>query len=1286
MNLNVEQAKNIVRKFFQLYLEQRNVNKAISLLSEQIEWVDAGLLGPVKGKPAVASKLLGDVQLVSEACKIVKWEIRGRVITDERVRIDLEMECARNKASGGVHFGIRAVVVVSREAQWMRLALVCIAGVLPEEIDSSFVSSEYVEMPLLNFEHRISCKMLDLFNKNISGGIMGCYLGKSMPLYYVNDKMLACLGYRNYEEIYKAIDGKVENCIHSEDRLKVRKAVEAAFQAKGEYEVQYRLQKKDGTYIWVNDIGKKGFAENGREICLSVIRDISAEMEVNAALELKAREAQTQAESYDRLFQSVLCGIVHYEINDEGNVVFKAANREAIRIFGYTKEEFWQRKQWNMKHFIAEEDRLRILDEISSLVRPGDKKGYEYRVLQANGASCWIVGSAEVLEEKSGNRYIQSVFIDIDDRKKMELQNQRLSEQIETGNQLLEMALKHTVSMREFYYYPQKRIVIHPERTREYYHCEERYENMPDGFADRFVGAAYRNVYKQMYEQIHQGHKTARAEFKLLYDDVWCRCTLSSVDDIEEGKTPFLVVGIVEDISKEKAMEEALQAAHTRDRLTGLYTKETGISLVKKYLEQKDEQQCCLMMLLDMDDFSRINQKEGHIFADAILQDVADIFRAMTKKEDICIRIGGDEFMLFVKDCDKGGARRLGNAIANKVKSLYGKGSKNIPLSVSIGMCVTSVANEYSGLYRCAESVLLYQKKNNRGSAACYLDVSTELGRSLTQVYDEEYIFNEINSQTAYNKDMVDFALDLLGKAKRLDDAVFLLLARIGRRYEFDRVSIFETNPEYLAFRYTYQWAKDKADITMGKDFYFNRETYQNFATQYDKEGICAHHICSANCKDLFSCMQAAFWNQGIFAGALCFEVKRRDYIWTEEERKVLKEIAKLVSSFIMKARADAVSQAKTEFLSRMSHEIRTPMNAISGMTVIAKNVLDDKNKTLDCLNKIESANRYLLELINDILDMSRIESGKVELNFESADLLGQLKKLEELLQPQAQEKGIQLLFIHRYCSSRLFVIDVLRLQQVLINLIGNAIKFTPPGGKITVLVETKKETQSLVHLYFSICDTGIGISKEAMKRIFNVFEQGEKDTSMQYGGTGLGLAISSRLIRMMGGMLKVESEIGKGSNFYFELPIAYGAARNPIVEADQKAEIPVDFRGNRILLVEDNDINREIALEILKMYGFMVETAVNGQEAVKAFVSREAGYYQAILMDIRMPVMDGLEATRHIRISEKPDARSIPIIAMTANAFDGDTQKSIESGMNSHLNKPIDVNQLFHVLQNCLL
>lgn len=380
--------------------------------------------------------------------------------------------------------------------------------------------------------------------------------------------------------------------------------------------------------------------------------------------------------------------------------------------------------------------------------------------------------------------------------------------------------------------------------------------------------------------------------------------------------------------------------------------------------------------------------------------------RAETGPENIQIRLGGDEFMLFLKNCDKVGAMQVGPRLAAQVQGILVNTEKEIRLSVSIGMCSTEVVEDYNSLYRCVESTLKYVKEHGKGQAACYLDTSNELGVFLTQLYTEEHRVNAIRAETPRREDdLVAFALDLLGKSKNLDDAVFLLLSRVGRTYGFDRVSIIEANQAYLTYRFSYQWSRNRADLQLGQDFYVSQEDFDLCEKMYDEDGLADHNL-REGISQIPSCLHAGIWNYGEYVGSMSFETYKENYRWSTEERKLLKELVKIVPSFIMKAKADAVSQAKTDFLSRMSHEIRTPMNAISGMTTIAKSVLDDREKALDCLEKIESANGYLLGLINDILDMSRIESGKLELNYEAMDLAQLLADLESLFRAQAQQKG----------------------------------------------------------------------------------------------------------------------------------------------------------------------------------------------------------------------------------------------------------------------------------------
>lgn len=985
------------------------------------------------------------------------------------------------------------------------------------------------------------------------------------------------------------------------------------------------------------------------------------------------------AARYDHLLQSVLCGIVQYQYSSEG-VVFRNANQEAIRIFGYTQEEFWSRKYWNLEQLVAKEDREYIMAVLAALNSPRGKADFEYRLLKKDGSPCWIIGSAEVITDREGETFIQSVYLDVSERKATEQRNQRLSEQLEASNEILHLALEHTTTC-EFYYYPQTRVCIVPPRTCRLYRCREYYENLPDSFACEQVDEPFRPAFYNMYERIHQGERTATCEFRSINQDFWCRQTLSVILNDEE-KTPRLVIGILENITRQKKAEEELQLARTRDSLTQLYNRESGVRQIQEYMAHRAPGEHCVLMLLDLDDFGKVNQNEGRIFGDVILQEIADTLRAETKQEDILIRLGGDEFMLMIKNSNKIQAMEIGPRIALQVQNILIYAEKDTHVSVSIGMCSTEVVDDYNALYRCAESTLKYVKEHAKGTAACYLDTSNELGIYLTQLYTEEHPVNDIEMDSTYlDDDLVSFALDLLGKSKNLNDAVLLLFSRIGKKFHFDRVSIIEANQSYLSYRFSYQWARNRENLQLGQDFYASAEDFYNCAHMYDEDGLADHNV-RDDISGIASCLHAGIWDYGEYVGSMSFEIDIKNYKWTQEQRKLLKELVKIIPSFIMKCKADAVSQAKTDFLSRMSHEIRTPMNAISGMTTIAKNVLEDKEKTLECLEKIESANTFLLSLVNDILDMSRIESGKLELNYESMDLFQLLEELEDMFRAQAEAKHLNLKFENGFAGRKPLKADRLRLSQIFVNIIGNAVKFTEEGS-VTVRIEPL-ETLPRAILRLSVADTGIGIEPSARSRIFNAFEQANARTAAGYGGTGLGLSISSRLVQMMGGTLEVASEPGKGAEFFFVLAFDY--ACETLSENPPKAAVPLpDFHGKRILLAEDNELNREIAETILTMNGFHVACAANGREALNLFCASEPGYFDAILMDIRMPEMDGLESTKRIRTSGRPDSRQVPIIALSANAFDEDTKKSIESGMNGHLSKPIQVEKILDLLGKCV-
>ena len=417
-------------------------------------------------------------------------------------------------------------------------------------------------------------------------------------------------------------------------------------------------------------------------------------------------------------------------------------------------------------------------------------------------------------------------------------------------------------------------------------------------------------------------------------------------------------------------------------------------------------------------------------------------------------------------------------------------------------------------------------------------------------------------------------------------------------------------------------------------------------------------------------------------------------FIDVTEQKEMMQQLAQQRESLsIALEEANQANKAKTAFLANMSHEIRTPMNAIIGLDRIALNDPDISETTRNHLEKIGLSAQHLLGIINDILDMSRIESGRMTVKNEEFSFAKALAQVNTMISGQCRDKGIEYECRVKGAVDDYYIGDDMKLRQVMLNILGNAVKFTPSGGTVTFVVEAVARFNGKTTLRLIIRDTGIGMSQEFLPRLFDAFSQEDSSSTNRYGSTGLGMAITRSIIELMNGTISVESEKHKGTTFTVTVTLT-DCDRKTIREEEpalqpRKDEKPVretaDLRCRRILLAEDVTVNAEIMMMVLSMREIQVDHAENGRIAVEMFEEHEEGYYDAVLMDMRMPEMDGLEATRRIRAMNRSDAKSIPIIALTANAFDEDVQHSMQAGLNAHLSKPVEPDILFETLEGLL-
>ena len=789
------------------------------------------------------------------------------------------------------------------------------------------------------------------------------------------------------------------------------------------------------------------------------------------------------------------------------------------------------------------------------------------------------------------------------------------------------------------------------------------------GFCKPALSLADRQKINEMFA-MEQGSKTVEVYFQQKgKPGVWYLVNGMVICDAKSGHRQ--VVGYIRDITKEKAKEAERERKQAMDPVTGLYRMRRGMDALDGIRRQGLA--VGTLMLIDLDGFGPLVRAYGLTFGDVILAEFAkglsEVFCTPdAAQQPVLIRAGADEFLVWLPQVSPVEPR----SALESLRRFYA------------GLVRDSVLQlDFHAGYVQADGGTATPELVHR--AVCALEAARREGLRVTlwgpsMAHLQGRPFGEVVSLGSIKSmSLPSVALNVYDHNASFEAASDLLALKLAELYGLKNLIVTAFQEDSLSGSIEYCWKPLPAEKLV---FHCAEEDYRNLADVPRLGELLPLSDAPKAVRDLMGGekgLAIAMADNGRFADTIVFVGVDEGLLGAEEDCTLLVQLASIMQNRLNLEHHDQAAKAKSEFLARMSHEIRTPMNGIIGMTEIALQDNQTEEGRLDCLRKVRSSSHYLLGLLNDILDMSKIESGKMSLVAADFDLRQLLDDLHTMLDAKFAEKG-QVFQAEVSLRHGWFRGDALRINQVLINLLGNAIKYSPAGSTIELVVREQETAAGESGVFFSVRDHGVGIRREDFDRIFQSFEQ--VDTSPERRqGTGLGLSISNRLVIMMGGRISLESEVGRGSCFSFTLHL-------PVAQA-QTCELPAaprtDFTGVHVLFAEDNALNREILRVFLEDMGCVVTEACDGQEAVDVFCNAPAGTFQLILMDVMMPRLNGLEATHRIRTSDKADSLTVPIVAVSANAFDDDIKQSLAVGMNAHLSKPVERTELAKIMSRML-
>ncbi len=953
--------------------------------------------------------------------------------------------------------------------------------------------------------------------------------------------------------------------------------------------------------------------------------------------ENKAREQEMLLES---IYHTMECGIIRYVKTGEDRFELLSMNQAALHMLDYeTMQECIADGFDGTAGHVIKKDREKILSLTKTLEKPGDMVKFEYQAKGKRGDDRWILASSHFLKRDEKNRpVIQRTMTDITEKKQLELQ-------LRQERELYQIAVESSEDILYEYDMEKDRFVMHVSDTDE------------DGnlFTGRKVVEDYRK--KVMTgEAVHSGdisklgnllkngtEEHMELQLKLDGSARWYQMTGRKI--LEHG-CRAKIVGTMRDIHEMKKMRRENQSHLEELKINRLAIKSLSHSYTGIHY---------------------VNLRANTYYAVRIPEHL----RSMIPKR-------GDYTEVIEHYVDTQIAfedRRKVKAIIDPEYLIQNLSPKASHMEVEY-RCVRREQNK--PVWNRLEINLVSCRQNEPEFVTInFLDITGEKRKALKREYDNALLGYAISD-----------SYDAIYEVELEQEAVY--------RVMFDGKQISRK-----------KYSKSFSEIVLANlEKSIHPDSRKEYMEQIDLERLRRleheNRLGEEYCEFLMKTQEGDYeWISFILRSVvrgegkrvLVFEKnvdarKRRELENLEREQKNREAITEAYQA------ANRANEAKSLFLSRMSHDIRTPLNAIIGMTAIAGAHLEEPARIRECLEKISSSGKLLLNLINEVLDMSKVENGNISLNEEEIHLPDAVCSVLEQIKPDLALKSLELQTDFGILQHEDVIGDPLRLQQIFLNLLSNAIKYTPNGGKITLRVCEKQTTVDRAGCYeFVFEDTGIGMEPEFIPRMFEPFERAEDSRVSKVQGTGLGMTITQNIVQMMNGTIHVESGLNQGTCVTVTVFLKLPEPEDSSVKEQEEENVPADepkgelpsFEGKRILLVEDNELNREIAMEIIGSTGVVIETAENGQEAVEMFEHVPEGYYDLIFMDIQMPVMNGHEAARNIRKLEHTRKRRVPVVAVTANAFLEDIQMSKEAGMDGHLAKPLDIQLLMETMRKWL-